>query len=299
MSDFYTDNQNRKYPFHDSSTLNDDSGQVLPDGLLVDLSLTMDSTLGHTAYVSAITKAAGLITVIISASDSGLPIAISKANVGDQSLLIRHRRTSQLQLEPLTGLAAGTIILGENFINIPDAAYAFSTPAQSMLTPRTVFSMAIPGDQRIGVYASGINLAGAVSIGNEGDIEVAFEPRTLGSKTVMAAVFRLKGSSQVLATYSASQPRPESRTCGDPQPVEAINNVRPDCCGRIFFEFRGCAAPTPIRNHCGVVLECALTLDDVCPPKTSYADQPQTDLCAAESGSDPINSAEDQPDAPG
>jgi hypothetical protein len=298
MPDFYTDNQNRKYPFHDSATLMDDSGQVLPDGLLVDLSLTMDSTLGNLAYVSAITKKNGSITVILSAAATGLPIAISKVDVSNQSLLVRHRRTSQMQLEPLSGLVAGTIILGENFTIIPDASYSFSTPAQSMLTPRTVFSMAIPGNQRIGVYSSGINLAGAVAVGNEGDIELVFEPRVLGGRTVNAAVFRLKGSSQVLATYSASLPRPESRTCGNPQPIESINNVRPDCCGRIFIEFRGCAAPTPILNHCGVVLECALTLDDICPPKTSYADKPQTDLCAVETGSNQINQSEQQPDAP-
>lgn len=121
MPDFYTDNQNRKYPFHDSATLMDDSGQVLPDGLLVDLSLTMDSTLGNLAYVSAITKKNGSITVILSAAATGLPIAISKVDVSNQSLLVRHRRTSQMQLEPLSGLVAGTIILGENFTIIPDA----------------------------------------------------------------------------------------------------------------------------------------------------------------------------------
>lgn len=37
--------------------------------------------------------------------------------------------------------------------------------------------------------------------------------------------------------------RPETRSCGNPEPLEFISGVAPDCCGRITIELRGCAVP--------------------------------------------------------
>lgn len=295
-SQFYNQNQNRKYPFHDGASLMDDDGKFLPDGLIVDLSITIDSTYGENVYVSAISIVGGVVTVILSAVSTKLPLALARLDTGNQLLFLNYRRTSQIQLTPLVDGVSGTIILGEALASTEAATYAFSEQAAT-ISPRCVFSLAVPGGQKLGVYQAGYDWGGGISLSSAGDIEIAFESRELGGRTVQAVVFRLKGTSQTLASYAASLQRPEARSCVDPQPIETINNVQPDCCGRIFIEFRGCATPTPIVNHCGVVLECALTLIDICGARNDFSDIPQIDLCSSD-GNIAINPSDNQPDAP-
>jgi len=295
-SQFYNQNQNRKYPFHDGASLMDTSGQLLPDGLIVDLSITADSSYGQELYVSALTIIGGVVSVIVSAASSGLPLALARLDTNSQLLYLNYKKTSQIPLTPLVSGVSGVIILGEALASITSGNYAFA-PQASAISPRCVYSIAVPGGQRLGVYQAGYDWAGNISLAAAGDIEIVFENRTLGGREVRAVVFRLKGSAQTLAAYAASLGRPEARSCDGLQPIESINNVQPDCCGRVFIEFRGCAVPTPIVNHCGVVLECALTLTDICGARNDFSDIPQIDLCDAD-GNLAVNPSDNQPDAP-
>ncbi|HVE24008.1 MAG TPA: hypothetical protein VNC22_01320, partial [Sporichthya sp.] len=67
--------------------------------------------------------------------------------------------------------------------------------------------------------------------------------------------------------------RPESRTCGDPQPVEFVGGVGPDCDGVVTVEFAGCARLARLADRCGVVVDCELGLADAClPPRLPSSD---------------------------
>lgn len=299
--DFYDSNKNRRYPFAATATLTDDNGKVLPQGILADLSIYADSTYGHRLFVSAVTKKGSLCTVVISSVESQLPLAVATVNAGDTFFV--HGASPTASINALIGEAiSGSVVFGERFYELEDFSFRYSTPSRSLIHPRCVYSISMPANQHWAVFRSNENLVGDVLVSQDGDIELVFEDRFLGNKTVRAMIFRLRGSSNdVLSAYSLSQQRPESNTCEGGR-ILTINGVQADCCGRVFFEFRGCAQPTRIINHCGVVLECALAIDEICPKPVDYSgtvvvDADECTPSASATGTG-VSTASSQPDAP-
>lgn len=333
---FYNANQSRRFPLADQVSLRSDTGSYMPTGLIVDMSLAVDLTYGSQYYISAISKQQDVCTLVISAAESLLPLATATVNVSN--LFFQRGMSPQVPVSPIldTGIY-GTVVFGERFSELDDVVMTFADPEATMIHPRAIFPVAgafvgssdepppssditwgttnlswgttnlswgaseLPSvtavGQRWAVFRSAQTLSGNVVLSQDGDIEVVFEPRQLGSRTVNAVIFRLANSGDVLTTYAASQQRPESNTCTNGR-ILTINGVQADCCGRIFFEFRGCAQFTRIINHCGVVLECPVAIDEICPPAIDYGAVVDIDECGGSAGGNvgpvPIN----QPDKP-
>jgi hypothetical protein len=114
-------------------------------------------------------------------------------------------------------------------------------------------------------------LVGDVNLASFGDIKLTTDTLLIDGKVRKAIVFDLYDSSQtslvsVLEKYAGDcDKRPESGNCGDAQPISVINNVQPDCCGRIFLELRGCAEISVVNNDTrGLILDCFASLTDAC-----------------------------------
>lgn len=297
--EFYNHNQVRKYPFHERCSLTDKDNKVLFDGLLADLSLSISSEYGKLVYVSSVTKHDTLYSIVFSSALNKTPLAIISVNPNDFNLHLSANKSSQIPVKPLVPGVAGYVVIGESIKFAENDSWIFENPEDSLIQPRAIFSLDLPSSQDMGVLYSGRLFNGVVDISGEGDIDVIFEDRILQNRRRQAIVIRLNTSSpQVLADYSSSLPRPESRSCGSPEPVESINNVIADCCGRIFIEFRGCAEFVPFVDHCGVVVECPYTLEEICPADVNWADIEDPDQCLAETGDNPLNPLDNQPDFP-
>lgn len=301
MINFYNANSNRRYPFAATATLTDADGVVLPNGLIADLCLSADLIYGNKFFVSAVTKKNSACSVVISSYESMIPLAV--ATVDSNDLRFRYGKSASVHVSPILDSAiSGVIVFGEKFAELGDCIRRFDNHNATLIHPRAIFPVSVPSNQRWAVFRSNELLVGDVVISQDGDIEVVFEDRYLGGKTVKAMIFRLAGvTSEVLAEYSLNEGRAESNTCKGRQ-IITINGVQPDCCGRIFFEFRGCAVPTRIINHCGVVLECDLAIGEICPAPVDYSGTTTADPteCApvASQTNTGVSTAGTQADAP-
>ena len=292
---FYNANELREYPFDEGATLATDAGDLIPEGLLADLSISIPRSVALRAFVSAISRTPTQTSIVIAAANAAqTPLAIASFPA-DYASKTTHR------LRSLYAGVDGTFVPGTiEQLNIP-VTMRFSNPNQSLLSARTVFPLGIVANRDYAVYYSRQSLQSIVTFVGIGDVEAIIDTRVLDGQAKRAMVLRLRESglsgTDSLSRYAENQPRPESRTCGDPAPIESINDVRPDCCGRIYVELRGCAQPLKLANASGVVLDCPQLAGELCPPKTNFDPGPeqQNDNCAESGYPDPVNPPANQP----
>jgi hypothetical protein len=133
----------------------------------------------------------------------------------------------------------------------------------------------------MGVLGLDTPLTGIIHLRTLAPLGIAKEDRVIEGVLRSCVVVRLQesdaqdgiipapGASQTSVFSEFAGPcagRPESGTCGSPEPIEFINGVAPDCDGIITIEFLGCAQPTMVEGASGVVLDCQLGLVDACIP---------------------------------
>lgn len=291
---FYSANEVRGYPFDDQATRLDDSSMRLPDGLLADISLSIPNSFGNRVFCSAMSKTIGGSAFVFSATDPARTVLA----IGSVGPAFVPRRA--IPLTPMQPFVKGTFVPGEQIANQPDVNLRFTNPNQSMLCARTVFPLPISSQSDFGEFYGTEVFNRIVTLIAAGDMAVRIENRTLGGATKKALVFSLtesgSGTASNLERYAGGTPRPESRTCGDPQPLESLAGVRPDCCGRVFIELRGCAQPIPISNFCGVALDCPHEADSLCTDGPTY-ELPEDD-CIEEGIPDPLDPPKNGPDIP-
>lgn len=294
---WYNDNELVAYPFDELATLTDDAGQPLNQAILADLSVVIPATIGQRLFVSAISYTASRLSVVISADNADkTPVAIA----GVQGSVVPRQPYS---LVPLISGVAGQFVPGEQYGYTTSVNQRFSSPSQSYLSPRSVFSLPMTSSSFSVAYANTL-LNRLVDLIGAGDVEVVVEPRVLSGVNRMAAIIRLKESGlsgiDILRQYAQSLPRPEAGTCGDPQPITSINRVQADCCGRIFLEFRGCAEPIPIEGVCGVVLNCPEEAGKLCAQGTNFdpGSSQQSDICIEQGYPNPVDNPTNKPKLP-
>lgn len=295
-SQFYALNEVRDYPFDPSGTMISDDGQQVPEGILVDASISFDQTYGTRLRCTAISKTP-VSTSLVFGTASQMAIAIATIPEG---FIPRE----SIPIEAVMTGVTGYIVPGEPLLRVPIGNWRFTGDYQLMLSPRVAFPVPLQKSQSFAVLNSQSALRGLVLLEGLGDMSVRIEPRVLGGVQKQAIIFRLSdvvNRPSLLAQYAGpNQQRPEARTCGDPAPIETINQVAADCCGRIYIELRGCAQPVPITNHCGVVLDCPQEPDEMCSPKPTYADRvnDSNDICIEQGEPDPLTPPTNRPKLP-
>jgi len=242
--DFYDLNESRPYPLSDEATGVDDDGARLPNRMIADLHISFPKLAGQRAMISAVTVTKNLVTVTILATGTPSdPAAFTPlAAVSLVKPIDAHRQYPVEALYPGTG---GWITFGSSAAD--DSATAesyfgkFTLPSQSILLPSTTNAydpLPIPEMSRL--YNT-TQLTGLVRLLGGNDIEIVAACReiplappptgqptcdVLLPQTRDVIVIRLKDSAgiteqNVFDTYKGPcGKRPESRSCGDPEPIE-------------------------------------------------------------------------------
>lgn len=277
-------NAGRCYPLDESATLLSDAGRLLPNDVLVDCRLSFPQSLARYAFLGAMSVTEHAVTVTflgsqIPARQSGCDdaetqgqftplaaVALSKAG------LVVGRNYA---VTPLGDGVGGWVTFGDGVFNSRngDPYYyggRFSTVAQSLLAPRAARSYRDPPVTSVGRLGEATSLKNLVRLKAGVDMAIEVEELTIQGRTRQAIVFKLQSTTPVGEGRNVFElyrgpcaDRPESGNCeGDP--IERINAVQPDCCGRISLNFVGCASLTPTADGHGVVIDCGIGLTDVC-----------------------------------
>lgn len=306
---WHNHNSTRDYPFDGSASLLDNAGTRLPSDILAGLKLMVPEDIGRYVYVGGITVTANVCTVVLLAAqdlDGTGALAIASLTVTQPAT-----RYISYEVSPMTPGVLGWLTLGPGITNQVGYSGRFTSPRQSLLAPRAARWYKRPpltGAGKLGNPA----LTGLVSLIGGTDIEIVKACREvpgaavpenhpqycgddeLGTQVRDVIVFRLKDKSidqdqNVFDIYKGQcGKRPESRNCGDPDPIEFLGPVQPDCCGNITLVFSGCADISKIveeatvdemgdviatEEACGIVVDCGLGLSEACITKDRLPDE--------------------------
>jgi hypothetical protein len=307
---WYGLNSARSYPLADDATGISDDGKFLPEGVLADARIRFSGDVGEIAYVSRL-EVSTYVAVVISVGTQ----AIASVTVARDSIV----RGKPIAVTSITREATGWLVFGDLF-PIPDTRMSFSTAAQSGLSDFAAYSQLGGGDvKRWGVFNRTLEGTYPRYLVAGNDVRVSSEKRSINGVEVQAVVVGLairqnaddsldSGASadEVLAAYAGKcGRRPESRTCTSPEPIERINGVGPDCCGRVFIELRGCGDILQFDDRCGVAIACDLKASEACPSVTKLPDslgrlpgEPVTDCEDTDIATSPTSTQEKLPDLP-
>jgi hypothetical protein len=274
---WYNLNEQRYYPVDDVASAISDQGDLLPASLIADLKLRWPLELGKYAFLSAVTLTARLITVMIEVSDtldnSSGSTLVAGVTVPNKEAFANRTYT----LQAFTQGAGGFIVFGS--VDLAEYSGRFSTPAQSLLTPRAARPVRRPPVRTLGIENSKDFLTGLVNLSANTPIKLKKTSKVIDGilRTNVISVglspplgeISVAGSAVESVFSEFSGPcgkRVGSKTCGDPQPVESINGITPNCDGVITLEFQGCAVVGRNVEDCGVIVDCNVGLSSSCEP---------------------------------
>jgi hypothetical protein len=219
---WYNENEQRAYPIAEDALRVDDSGQQLPDDILVDVGLLL--TEAHDQpYVSSLRLTSRFITIGISTSGTGL-----FAGTYLRSDIEPYKSY------PLTALvddAAGWIAFGNKRVTGTED-YRFSSAVQSRLELRTVHLMEPPAVTRFTKYGGRQDryVDGIVQLEAGQGVEIV-QDDTNPQKIIIRLTEEMK-----TVMVGPCNEQADKETCGVP-PIREIDGVCPDENGRITIRF--------------------------------------------------------------
>jgi hypothetical protein len=285
-------NESRFFPIDDSATFLDDSGLRPPLQAICDAKILVPDNLGKFIYIGALSVTPYIVSVILMSSDALDSPGTIIASISQRIPLTKHY---PYQLSKQSDGVGGWISFG----SLADLSYQgkFSLPSQSLISPLAVRWLKSPPISTVRSQG-GSGLTGLVKLIGGNDIEIVKECREIPDNSLLpyhesycgenkreVIVIRLKNKASdstrnIYSIYSGQcAKRPSSRTCGDPQPIESIGPISPDCNGNITVRLGGCIDALAVRSlvdtsdsndpvfsetASGVVLSCSMTLDETC-----------------------------------
>jgi hypothetical protein len=157
----YNRNESRSWPLTDNATAIDDSGNRLPQSILVDLQLALPSTLGDVGYIAGLTVGPTFATLVV-ATPTG-PVAaltVTKAPLPYQTY----------QLTPLVPGVAGWAVFGSGALRAYCGRY--STATQTQLLPRCMTPYQLAPVTALGREAADAPLTGLITLEAGEDLEI-------------------------------------------------------------------------------------------------------------------------------
>jgi hypothetical protein len=294
---FAASNESRFFPFDESASFVDDAGARPPLQLFADMKIMTPLGSGRYVYIGAMSVTPHIVTAIFMASDD-LEVGGSVIASISQTLPITlyYPYAVSGQIDGVGGWVS--------FGSVKDFLYQgkFSTPRQSLLSPLAARWFKAPPISSVRAQGAA-GLKGLVKLKGGNDFEIVKQCVHIPSHAVApyhenycsgdgednnfreAIVFNIKNTAtdatrNVFDIYSGPcAPRPQSRNCGNPEPIEFIGPVAPDCDGNINIDLRGCIEVLPVRtvvsydefgdpvhneDSSGVVLFCPLSLENAC-----------------------------------
>lgn len=309
---WYNANEGRAYPLDDTATQLSDAGVRLPSSIIADLNLRWPVTLGRYAFISAVTNAAALVTVTIQAADTidsagaFTPLAVLTI---PKPITLGRMYAVQAQLAGVGGwVVFGSGCTEANFRGL------FSSPSQSLLTVRAAKAYAPLPVTSLQALNAATALTGVVLLKASQPLEITKEERFIAGANRDCIVIRLIDENNSNAfpvpsdvtAFSEFKPRslfqdfagpcagrPESSTCGCPEPIQFVNAVAPDCDGVLTVELRGCAQVATMPSSDGIAIGCDFSLDEACVPRPIPASDGMLP-----SEADPVNVPDPPPPPP-
>lgn len=268
-SSWYSLHRHSCYPLLPRATGRDDLGQPLPHELLCDLRLRFAGDENEVAYISAAEVSAAGVTLLFRAQDRLLGAVTAPLSELQQGRQI-------FRIVPIDPETQGFAVISLRS-DTPRQRYKFSGPEQSGLLARAATPFASARRTARLVREGFVPLVGPVIyLRGEEDISITRERRLLDNEIQDAVILRLQSSGTRTSATEIRNPattyrvgcgdRPESLTCGDPVPLQQLDGVPPDCCGRVYVELRGCGELQPRDDGHGAVLVCDSQVESLCPP---------------------------------
>jgi hypothetical protein len=274
---WYNLNEQRYYPLDDTASARSDNGDLLPNSLLSDMRLCWPTEYGQYAFISAAASTPSLVTVLIEVADTlenspSTSMLIAGITLPKEELINDRTYT----LTPFKPGVGGFIVFGADL----DQTYSgrFSSPSQSLLTPRAARPNRLPPVPTIKVEDNAVALSGLVKLTALAPLQLVKETRIInGVEYPNVVVFRLKEEEQNIETTAITESvfatfaglcgkRTGAKTCNDPQPIQFINGVAPDCDGILTLDFQGCAVIGQNTKDGGITVDCSLGLSTSCVP---------------------------------
>jgi hypothetical protein len=284
--EWYDLNETRSWPLDEQATGIDDAGVRMAGNLITDLNIRFPVTICERAFISAVTVSSRIATVVISADTYGYP-ALAAVSVAEEI-----EPYVNYALEPLYPGVGGWLVFGSGAREAAVQTHRFSLPSQSLLIPQVAGCykpLPIPYIGKLGVNTQ---LSGIVKLFGGGDLAIVKERREIDEVSQDVIVFKLVAdtvdqTASVLSKYvGVCGARPETGNCDGTPPIEVINSVEPDCCGRITLEFRGVAVPYPVvGDFSSVVIDTDFGLSQACegldrlPDENGRLPNENEDLC--------------------
>lgn len=274
---WYNLNEQRYYPLDDTASARSDNGDLLPNSLISDMRLCWPKEYGQYAFISAAAITPNLVTVLIEVASTltnnpNTSMLIAGITIPKEEL-INGRTYVLTAFKPKVG---GFIVFGTDL----DQNYSgrFSSPSQSLLTPRAARPSRLPPVPTIKVEDNAVALSGLVKLTALAPLQLTKETRVINEiEYSNVVVFRLKEEVQDTGTTTVNESvfsifsglcgkRSGAKTCNDPQPIQFINGVAPDCDGVLTLDFQGCAVVGKNTKDGGVIVDCSLGLSTSCAP---------------------------------
>lgn len=247
--DWMVQNVQRKYPLDDSATATADTGELLPEGFLIEANISIPKyeyspgvVLGY-VYISSASVSPGLISMTLLGSHlPAMPVSdpapITSELFIPLAVISLPRPIQAYRNYPITPLLAGVsgwVTFGPTVLEDQSFSYLFTQPRQAMLAPRAVRAYTASPIQYVGISGSSAQLSGDVGLSNLYPLRIDVENVTLSPSmdVVEAIVFSLEETEDVLTSYCGTcGKRPESKTCNQ-TPIISVSGVTPDCSGNL------------------------------------------------------------------
>ena len=278
--DWYAANEGRGYPLDDVALGLTFDSEALPTDIIADLCIRYPVALGIRAFLASVAVTARLVTLTIeSADDLDDPSTFSPLAVVSvvQPVLLRQH----VAVLPQVAGVGGWVVFGRGARDRIGYNGRF-TPRHGLLSPRAAKTYRpLPVTKIHASEFGALGLTGIVNLRAEPPLYLRKEDRVIeGVSREVIVVGLLSGESgevflpedeakkedNVFLKFAGPcEKRPESGTCGEPEPIESVNSVEPDCNGEIIIQFLGCADVSQIVEQCGIVVECGIGVSQTCP----------------------------------
>ena len=268
---WYNLNSSRDYPLDETATNISDKGDRLSSDIIVDIRIRWPDLVGTYAFLGSVSVTPGAVTATVLASldlanssSAYTPIAVISVPISEL------QAGKQYALETMYPGTFGYIVFGSGISEA--SSVGFSSPAQSLLTPKSARPYASLPVSSLGRMHDETPLTGIIRLTTDSPLEIISAEREIGGIDRDVIVIRLaegdvNAADTSLETFAGDcGKRPESKNCGDPLPIETINAVGPDCEGVICLEFKGCAVVGENTDDCAVVVDCGIGLSETCAP---------------------------------
>jgi len=274
LEHWYNKNESRAYPCHDLATLISDSGERLPDNILVDCNIWVPDTLCSYVFLSSATVTGSLVSLTFMgvqedpfspdyAPETPIPLAAISVN---QPVPYRNYTLAAYSPGVVGWVTFGSGAKPESGADV--VSLRFSAPESTRIICRGARSY--PQAPITGVKKDGGSpMTGIVKLRGTGDISVRGGTRVIDGverEVILIGLDRSYNNDNLSKYLGPCDGRPESNTCGR-RPIMRINNVPPDSEGNIDLEFSDMSGGEEIGvsliDH-GIIMDTPLGVSDIC-----------------------------------